>query len=82
MKDIIKITLLDNFTITNKDGALYHNQKCIFVYYRDDTRRILDLVSNTDITYRVDTKELILNINDDVLKNEQIIYKEDKWEDE
>lgn len=81
MKDIIKITKLEDFSITNANGTLYKNQKVLFVYFRDNTRRIIDLIADCDITYRVSINDLILNINDDIMKNEKVLWVENKWEE-
>ena len=78
MDDVIKISRLEGFSITNvKDGGTFKNRAVMFIYFRSGKRLVLDLIANCDITEKVDKKDLILNINDDIIKKEEIIFKED-----
>lgn len=78
MDDIIKISKVEGFSITNKiDGGTFKNRAVLLVDFRSGKRRVLELVANCDITEKVDNKDLILNLNDDIMKSEEIIFKED-----
>lgn len=78
MDDVIKISKLEGFSITNnKDGGTFKNRAVMFIYFRSGKKIILDLIANVDITEKVENKDLILNINDDIMKQEETIFKED-----
>ena len=50
-KDIIKITKINNVRIENThNGYLFPSQNILKIEYRDKTYRILDLISQKDIT--------------------------------
>jgi hypothetical protein len=50
-KDIIEIIKIDNVRVENThNGVSYPPQSILKVIYRDNTYRILDLVSQKDIT--------------------------------